>query len=90
MEMQVGSVASSVTVEDATGSPWFHDRITGTAEDAETLLSSEELHGDIRGMTLTRQLSATAVEVIELESVRPINLVPSATGAVRVASREKL
>lgn len=84
--MQVVGVLKSTAMENAVRSARFHDGVTGATEDAKTPLASKNPHCHIGGVTLLGQAGTAAVDVIELESVCLVDLVPAATGAVGFAT----
>ena len=74
-------------MQDAVQCPGFHDCIAAAAEHTKPHLASKNLQRDICRVALACQLSSTAIDVVEFESVRSINLVPTAARASGLASR---
>ena len=75
------------TMKDALFGAWFCNRVAHSAEDPESQLAAKNFQGYIGRVALSSQSPASAVNAVKLESIRSINLAPSATPAVWLATR---
>ena len=76
----------SGTMKDAMGGAWLHDRVAGTAKDTKSRLPSEDLEAYVCSVAPLVQSVSAAINVVELEPIRSIDLAPSATCTMRFAT----